>query len=139
MFMSIQSKHIVSLSFHNPFPFSVILILQPTLTLSQTSLVFTCLQYNSFENTVGNGEITRYKQFLLFPVFSTCIENFLPFSSKLNLSTAKSLVWRSLKIVVWKRINKKFFIDPTCWRSSTLSQTTNFRIFQIERVCKRQF
>ena len=30
------------------------------------SLVFTCLQYKSFENTVGKGEIASNKQFLLF-------------------------------------------------------------------------
>ena len=29
--------------------------------------VFTCLQYKSFENTVGKGEIARNEQFLLFP------------------------------------------------------------------------
>ena len=28
---------------------------------------FTCLQYKSFENTVGIGEIARNEQFLLFP------------------------------------------------------------------------
>ena len=31
------------------------------------ALVFTCLQYKSFENTVGKGEIARYEQFLLYP------------------------------------------------------------------------
>ena len=31
------------------------------------ALVFTCLQYKSFENTVGNGEIARNEQFLLYP------------------------------------------------------------------------
>ena len=31
------------------------------------NLVFTCLQYNSFEDTVGKGEIAPYKLFLLFP------------------------------------------------------------------------
>ena len=36
------------------------------LTLSKQALIFTCLQYNSFENTVGKGEIARKKQFL-FP------------------------------------------------------------------------
>ena len=36
------------------------------LTLSQ-ALVFTCLQYKSFEYTVGKGEIARKEQFLLFP------------------------------------------------------------------------
>ena len=31
-------------------------------------LVFTCLQYKSFENTVGKGEIAINEQFLLFPL-----------------------------------------------------------------------
>ena len=31
------------------------------------ALVFTCLQYKSFENPVGKGEIARNEQFLLFP------------------------------------------------------------------------
>ena len=30
-------------------------------------LFFTCLQYKSFENTVGKGEIACNEQFLLFP------------------------------------------------------------------------
>ena len=34
---------------------------------SKQALVFTCLQYKSFENTVGKGEIARNEQFLLFP------------------------------------------------------------------------
>ena len=33
----------------------------------------------SFENTVGKGEIDRNEQFLLFPVFSTSLENSPPF------------------------------------------------------------
>ena len=37
------------------------------------ALVFTCLQYKSFENTVGKGEIAHNEQFLLFP------QCFLPF------------------------------------------------------------
>ena len=37
----------------NPFP--------------KQALVFTCLQYKSFENTAGKGEIARNEQFLLFP------------------------------------------------------------------------
>ena len=37
------------------------------LTLSQTSPGFMCLQYKSFENTVGKGEIAHHEQFLLFP------------------------------------------------------------------------
>ena len=46
----------------NPFP--------------KQALVFTCLQYKSFENTAGKGEIAHNKQFLLFaqcslPVWKT--------------------------------------------------------------------
>ena len=38
------------------------------LTLSKTSpSFFLCLQYKSFENTIGKGEIVRNKQFLLIP------------------------------------------------------------------------
>ena len=36
------------------------------LTLSQTSPGM-CLQYKSFENTVGKGEVAHNEQFLLFP------------------------------------------------------------------------
>ena len=36
------------------------------LILHQTSPFLMCLQYKSFENTVGKGEIARNKQFLLF-------------------------------------------------------------------------
>ena len=39
----------------------------PQLTLPKQALLFTCLQYKSFENTVGKGEIARNEQFLLFP------------------------------------------------------------------------
>ena len=43
---------------------------------------FTSLQYKSFENTVGKGEIARDEQFLLFPqCFLPICETFLPFSS----------------------------------------------------------
>ena len=33
----------------------------------QKSLVFTCLQYKSFKNVVGKGDIAPKEQFLLFP------------------------------------------------------------------------
>ena len=42
-------------------------------TISQTALVFMCLKYKSFANTVGKAEIARNEQFLLFP------QCFLPF------------------------------------------------------------
>ena len=37
------------------------------LILSKQTLVFTCLQYKSFEKTVGKGEIACNEQFLFFP------------------------------------------------------------------------
>ena len=55
------------------------------------ALVFMCLQYKSFENTVGKGETARDEQLLLFSmVFSTLLENFPPFSSNFKLSSANS-------------------------------------------------
>ena len=56
-----------------------------------------CLQYKSFENTVGQGEIARSEQFLLYPVFFTRLENFLPVSLNLKLLFANLLVSKSLK------------------------------------------
>ena len=51
-----------------------------------------------FENTVGKGEIARNEQFLLFPVFSTRLVNFLPFLSNLKLSSANSFSLEESKI-----------------------------------------
>ena len=63
------------------------------------ALVLTCLQYKSFENTVGKGEIARNEQFLLFPtVFSTHLENFMPFSLNLKLSSANCFSLEESKI-----------------------------------------
>ena len=39
------------------------------LTLSKQALVYTCLQYTSFENSEGKREIARNVQFLVFTVF----------------------------------------------------------------------
>ena len=60
---------------------------------------FDALGNKPFENTVGKGEIARYEQFILFPtVFSTRLDNFLPFSSNLKLSSANSLSLEDSKI-----------------------------------------
>ena len=53
---------------------------------------------NGLENTVGKGEIARYEHFLLFPVFSSCVENFLPFSLNFKLSSANSFSLEESKI-----------------------------------------
>ena len=44
-----------------------ILLFGKDLNFPIQSLGFMCLQENSFENTVGKGEIAHNKQFLLFP------------------------------------------------------------------------
>ena len=55
------------------------------------ALVFTCLQYKSFENTVGKGDIARNEQFLLFPqCFQPFLQNCPPFSSDLELLSVNS-------------------------------------------------
>ena len=66
---------------------------KPSVTLSQTSPGFCVSAVQVFwkQNTVGKGEIACNKQFLLFPsVFSTCLDNFPPFSWN-----SKSLSWNS--------------------------------------------
>ena len=74
-----------------------------------------CLSFNPFPNkpwffrvcsislskTLGEVEIARNEQFLLFPVFSTYLENFAPFSCRLQTLS----VWKNLKFVVWERVN----------------------------------
>ena len=70
---------------------------------------------------MGTGKIARYEQFLLFPTV---------FSKAFVLQTGKNqgLFGKRLNVMmVPKRIQ------------STLSQTTNFRLFQTERLCRRQF
>ena len=48
---------------------------------------------------MGKGEIARDEQFLLLPqLFSTQLENFLPFSSNLKLSAANSFNLEESKI-----------------------------------------
>ena len=55
-----------------------------------------CLQSKSSENN-------RNELFLLFPVFSTRLENFLSLSSNLKLSSTNTLSLEESKFVVWER------------------------------------
>ena len=68
------------------------------LTHSHTMTPFEALGNKPFENTVGKGEIARNEQFLLFPVFSTHLDNFRPFLSNLKLSSANSFSLEESKI-----------------------------------------
>ena len=66
-----------------------------------------CLQYKSFENTAGKGEIARNEQFLLFqqcflPVWRTLCHFH---QSQSTCGRLQSLsVWKGLKFVVWERV-----------------------------------
>ena len=51
-----------------------------------------------FENTVGKGEIALIEQFFLVRLFSTRLDNFLPFLSNLKLSSANSFSLEESKI-----------------------------------------
>ena len=93
------------------------------------ALAFRYLQYKTFENTVGKGEIAQNKQFLLF---TQCV---LPFwrifwhfhQSKL---LSENFRFESQQFVIWERLRRTHL---------TNYQTTNFKLFQNERVCRRQF
>ena len=69
------------------------------LILPKQALVFTCLQYKPFENTVGKGEIAQNEQFLLFPqCFLPVSRTFFPFLSNLKMSSANSFSLEESKI-----------------------------------------
>ena len=92
------------------------------LTLSKQALVFTCLQYKSFENTVGKGAISP------FPTeFSTFLENFLSISSNLKLYKTLS-IWKSLQFVVWEKV--KMVLDCTQINESTIFDTVTLAMTQ---------
>ena len=94
-----------------------------------------CLQSKSFENTEGKGEIARNEQFLLFPqCFLPVWRTFCHFHQIQNCRLQTLWVWERLKFVVWEKVKK--YLQEICL---THYQTTNFRLFQNERVCRRQF
>ena len=68
---------------------------------------FLCVCSKSLLKTLGKGEIACYEQFLLFPVFSTCLEKFLLFSLNSKLSSAISFSLEESKIChlgkCWRR------------------------------------
>ena len=78
-------------------------IISCLLTLFQTS---PGLQYRSFENTAEKGEITRREQFLLFPqCFLPFWKTFCHFQQIENCRLPTLSVWKSLKLVIWERVN----------------------------------
>ena len=74
-------------------------------------MVFTCLQYKSFENTVGKGEIAHNEQFFLFPqCFLRLWRICCYFHQILNCRLQTLSVWKSLKFVVWDRVKHHLFL-----------------------------
>ena len=70
------------------------------------ALVFMGLQYKSFENTEGKGEIARNKQFLIFPqCFLPILRTFYHFHQVWNCRLLTPSLWKCLKFVVWERVN----------------------------------
>ena len=71
--------------------------------LPKQALVFTGLQYKSFENTEEKGEIARNEQFLLFPqCFLSVWITFCHFYPVRNCHVQTLSVRKSLKFVVWE-------------------------------------
>ena len=89
--------------------FRLFSIITPFLTLSPTSPVFyVSTVQTAFENTVGNEEIARYEQFL---VFLRCFYHFEELSAiftKFDIVICKLSFWKSLKSVVWETVKDKF-------------------------------
>ena len=82
------------------------------LTLPRTlSWVFTCLQYKSFESTMGKGEIAHNFSFS-HSIFYPFGELFCHFHWIQNCLLQTLSVWRSLLFVVWERVNQHFLLPP---------------------------
>ena len=94
------------------------------------ALVFTCLQYKSFENTVGKGEIARNEQFLLFPqCFLPVWRTFCHFHKIRHCRLPTVSVWKSLKFVDWERVKQiQLWFMGICEIRKFVSKRCNFLI-----------
>ena len=98
-------------------------VFYPPLTHSNTMTPLTPLGNKPFENT-GKRRNCSKRAISPFPtVFSTHLDNFLLFSSNLTLSSANSFSLKESKIC-------RLVMGLTHY------QTTNFGLFQTERVCR---
>ena len=83
------------------------------------------------ENSVGKGEIAHNEEFLLFP---QCFQKAcFPGASK------DVIVWEWVKMLsaICSNLDQSKILSSV--NGLTFSQTTNFTLLQIERVCRRQF
>ena len=78
------------------------------------ALVFTCMLYKSFENTVGEGDIARNEQFLLFPqCFLPIWRTFSHFRQTKNCRLLTPSVWKGVEFVVWERVKLKGLVSKS--------------------------
>ena len=74
----------------------------------------------------------RNEQFFLFPLCFLPFQRTFRYFHQTLISHLQTLsISKSLKYVIWERVKGQYAL--------TLSQTTNFRLFQTQRVCRRQF
>ena len=87
------------------------------------------LKIKPFKKFVEKGENTCNQPFFLFPqYFYTITEKLYHLSHTAMLSANAFNLVKDKVMLLWKNLDLL-----------TLSQTTNFTTFQIERVCRRQF
>ena len=80
------------------------------LTFPKQALVFMCLQYKSFENTAGKGDIACNKQLLLFPqCFLTMRKTLCHFHQILNCRLQTLSLEESKILLFWKGLKQ-----PNC-------------------------
>ena len=97
-----------------------------------------CLQYRSFKNTVEKRESDRDEHFLLSPqCFPHVWIFFFHFHKIWNCRLQTLSIWKSLKCVVWERVNSfpnnPWFLHvcrtsllKTLWEKEKLLVTSNF-------------
>ena len=115
----------------------IIIVLCLLLTLSQTSLVFMSLQYKSFENTAGKGEIARNDVFL--PIWKTSF-HFHPIQNCRLQLPKQALVFTSLQYKSFENTagkgeiarNKQFLHFLKCFLPIS---KTSFYFHQIKNCC----
>ena len=104
------------------------------LTLSQTSPVFSCLQYQSFENAMREGKIARNEQFLHFQLcFLAVLRTFGYFYQIWNCRLHTLSVWKSKKIVAWERVYRGR-LKTSLISSINYTNTCKYRLYCTHHV-----
>ena len=94
-----------------------------------------CLQYKSFENTAGKGKIARNEQFLLLPqCFLPVWRTFFHFHKIWNCCLQNLSVWKSLKLVVWERVETCLNYTRTKWRADGHMTQGRFKIDSRQQI-----